>query len=153
MTAHRVHRKQYLDALFETVKDFKGDFEISSSLARYLCVLVAGFIETSVREILVDYAQETSSLNVATFVSNSLEYMRSPFMGNILDLLGSFSENWREAVKETIRKADLGQHIDAIAKNRNQIAHGAQLDITYQQVSNYYEKAVELVSVIERECC
>lgn len=153
MTNYRVHRKQYLDALFETVKGFKGDFEISSSLARYLCVLVAGFLETSIREILIDHAQKTSSVNVVTFVSNRLEHMRSPYMDNILDLLGSFSEDWKKAVKDAVRKADLGQHIDAIAKDRNEIVHGAQLDITYGQISSYYEKAVELVSIIERECC
>lgn len=153
MTTYRERRRQYLDALFRTVEDFKGEVEISSSLARYLCVLVAGYIETSLREIFMDYVQRTSSLNTANFVSARLEYMRSPFLENVLDLIRSFSENWHKAVKDAIRKAELGDYLDSIARDRNEIAHGAELDITYRQIAIYYQKAQEAVRIIETECC
>lgn len=40
--------KQRLDNLFEQISAISDNFELKAHWARYLCVLVAGFIETSI---------------------------------------------------------------------------------------------------------
>ena len=44
-----VSHKQRLDALFDKVKALDSEPELISHWSRYLCVLVSGFIEASVR--------------------------------------------------------------------------------------------------------
>ena len=47
-----VQAKDRLDYLFSRVNEFSEDLELQSHWARYLCVRVSGFIETSIRSIL-----------------------------------------------------------------------------------------------------
>ncbi len=50
-----VQAKDRLDYLFSRVNEFSEDLELQSHWARYLCVRVSGFIETSIRSILSEY--------------------------------------------------------------------------------------------------
>ena len=152
MTPYRWKRKEVLDALFITIKSFKGEDEISAQLARYLCVLVAGFLETSTREILLDYAIAESNLHVSNFVSKKMERLKSPNMDNILELAGSFNKDWSKAIKEDA-KGDLTVNINLLVTIRNKIAHGEDSDITFLSVSQYYDQVIEVIKILESHCC
>lgn len=56
-----IQAKDRLDDLFSRVNEFSGDLELQSHWARYLCVRVSGFIETSIRSILSEYARKMSA--------------------------------------------------------------------------------------------
>jgi hypothetical protein len=56
-----VSHKQRLDALFDKVEALDNDPELIAHWSRYLCVLVSGFIEASLRTILTDYVSARSS--------------------------------------------------------------------------------------------
>lgn len=83
--------KQRLDALFSQVASFASDIELQSHWARYLCILVSAFIETSLLAIYTEYANRRAQPDVASFVRSRLKGFQNPYMNKILDLTGAFN--------------------------------------------------------------
>jgi hypothetical protein len=72
MSGESTRYKNKLDALFEKVKEIQ-DMELKSEWAKYLCVLVSGYLEVSIREIHVEYARRRADENVTNYVSKTLD--------------------------------------------------------------------------------
>ena len=140
-----VRYQQRLDALFEKVKDI-SDIELQSHRARYLCILVSGYLETSVRAIYGEYNR-----NVTNYVSSKLKSFQSPKMGNILELTRAFSRQWAEEL-EVATEGELKGSVDSIVANRNNIAHGQDVGISYVTIREYYQNAVKVIELIEDQC-
>ncbi len=145
-----VSYQQRLDSLFEKVKDI-SDIELQSHWARYLCVLVSGYLETSVRVIYSEYSEKRANENVAKYVSSRLERFQSPKMGNILELTRAFNQQWAKEL-ETATEGELKESVDSIVTDRHNIAHGRDIRITYARISKYYQNAIKVVELIEEQC-
>jgi len=143
--------KQRLDNLFVRVDGFYGDEELQAHLARYLCIIVCGFLENSLRAIYGEYAQNKSHRNVANFVDNQLNRFMNPNMERILNLAGKFSQAWRIEL-ENLTKEKIKESVDSLVANRNQIAHGADVGITIRSMKRQYDDIVKLVMTIEKQC-
>lgn len=143
--------KQRLDNLFKKITAFSTDTDLQSHWARYLCILVSGFLETSVRIIYREYARKKATPQVANFVEGKLEDFQNPKMEKILQLTGLFSKEWANELRlET--EGELKDAVDSIANNRNQIAHGGSVGISYSQIKSYYDRAIEVIELIENQC-
>jgi hypothetical protein len=145
-----VRYQQRLDALFEKGKDI-SDLELQSHWARYLCILVSGYLETSVRAIYGEYTSKRADENVANYVSSRLGSFQSPKMGNILELTRAFSRQWAEEL-ENATEGELKESVDSIVANRHNIAHGRDVGISYVTIREYYQNAVKVVELIEDQC-
>jgi len=143
--------RQRLDSLIHKIDSFSGDEELQAHLAKYLCIIVCGFLETSVRAIYRDYAQKKASKYVANYVDSKLKNFQNPKMEKILSLAGAFSSIWREDLEKTTKDV-IKESIDSIVANRNVIAHGGSVGITIGSMKRYYEDAVKLINLIERQC-
>jgi hypothetical protein len=155
MTLHYWERKQSIDHLFSIIDaiihEERTDNEVKSCLAKYLCVVVSGFLETSIRDIYSDYAENKSHENVTSFVTISLKSFQSPKMGNILLLTEAFSGDWKlELEKKSI--GEIKDSIDSLVDNRHHIAHGRDVGITYDSIKKYYKNTVKLLKLIEDQC-
>ena len=117
-----VQAKDRLDGLFDKVNEFAGDLELQSHWARYLCVRVSGFIEISVRAILVEYAKNRSDRSIANYVERQLNRFQNPNMERLVQLLQSFNPAWAAELKDAT-KGEPKDAIDSIRANRNRIAH------------------------------
>lgn len=146
-----VRYQHRLDDLFKRMMVFSDDIELQSHWARYLCVLVCGFIEVSVRSIYGSYARDKAAPQVVNFVERELSGFQNPNMEKILQLAGSFSPEWRQAL-EKATNGELKDAIDSIVANRNNIAHGESVGITYARIHDYYGKATTVLDLIERQC-
>ena len=146
-----VQAKDRLDDLFNKVNEFSGDLELQSHWARYLCVRVSGFIEISVRAILVEYAKNQSAPPVANYVERQLNQFQNPNMERLLQLLQSFRSTWADELK-TATEGESKDAIDSIIANRNQIAHGENANITYVSIRRYYQNALTVIDLIEKQC-
>lgn len=146
-----VRYKQRLDHLFKQVSAFSGDIELQSHWARYLCILVSGFLETSVQAIYSQYAKERAAENVANYVTSRLRRFTNPNMEDILTLAAMFNQEWRDCL-EVATEGELKEAVDSIVANRNQIAHGANVGITYVVIKRYYQSVVKVVDLIESNC-
>ena len=145
-----VRRQQRLDDLFEKVKGV-SDLELQSHWARYLCVLVSGYLETSVRAIYSEYSSKRADGNVANYVSSRLERFQSPRMGNILELTRAFSRQWAEEL-ENATEGELKESVDSIVANRHNIAHGRDSGISYARIRENYQNAIKVIEFIEKQC-
>jgi len=146
-----VRYQKRLDHLFEKISAFPDDIELQSHWARYLCILVSGFLETSVKAIYSQYASEKAAPNVANYVTRRLERFTNPNMEDILILTGMFNEEWRKQLESTT-EGELRDAVDSIVANRNQIAHGANVGISFVTIKNYYKSVVKVVNRIESTC-
>jgi hypothetical protein len=144
-------QRQRLDELFKKVGNVGDDLEMQSHWAKYLCVLVAGFLETSLRKIYSDYARRCASSKVAYFVDTKLRPTRNLKMHGVIQLARSFSAEWGDSLVADTQ----GEHkdaVDSIVANRHLIAHGRSVEITFIRVKKYYEKALEVLELIENQC-
>jgi hypothetical protein len=146
-----VRNIQHLDDLFAKISAFSEEFELQSHWAKYLCILVSGFLETSVRIIYSDYANNKAAPNVAKYVDSSLKRFQNPDMDRILQLTGSFNSQWRETLKNATED-ELGASVNSIINNRHRIAHGLSSDITYARIQDYYKGAIRVIELIEEQC-
>lgn len=152
MRNHAVRQhKQRLDAVFEKISILTSDPEMGSHWARYLCVLVSGFLEASVRSVLHEYVKKRSSDEVVRYVEGRLRGFQNPNMQRILDLSGGFNPVWKEKL-ESATKGEMKLAVDSIVANKNKIAHGESVEITYSRVKSYYGNIVAQVDLLEEQC-
>jgi|SRR5438552_7125557 len=151
MNVHAHRYKQRLDYLFKQISALPSDPELQSHWARYLCVLVSGFIETSVIAIYTKYAEDKSTKQIASYVERQLDRFQNPTMERILSLTYSFSTDWGHELKKAT-EGELKAAIDSIVANRNNIAHGQDVTITYARIHEYYKSAVKVIEMIDKQC-
>jgi len=143
-------QKQRLDELFKAAIAV-SDIEMKSHWSRYLCVLVCGFIENSVELCLSEYSRRSASPFVSNFVSAKLRGFQNPKMGAILDLLGSFSPDWRAQI-ESATQGQLSDSVNSIVGNRHKIAHGDSVSLSIGSLTAYYKDAVAVVELLQKTC-
>ena len=146
LTAH----KQRLDALFKKVKSLGDDPEMMAHWSRYLCVLVSGFIETSIRTLVLELAQSRSCPRVSRFVGLRIKDFTNAKMNKILDLLNEFDLEWKEELRE-FAEGDLKDAVDSVVANRHQIAHGKDTGIGFVTIKDYYDRVLKVVEEVERK--
>jgi hypothetical protein len=143
--------KSRIDSLFAKVATIE-DFEVRAHWARYLCVLVSGYIETSFRAIYNQYAKDKAAPKVASYVDIQLQQFRNPNMERILTLTRSFSAQWGDAL-EKVTDGQRAAAIDSIVANRHQIAHGGLfVGITFATIEKYYKNANEVIDLVSEQC-
>ena len=146
-----VRYKMRLDSLFKKIETLSEDPELQSHWAKYLCVLVSGFLETSVRAIYGQYTQRKAASNIANYVISRLDGFQNPKMAKIINLTNSFNLEWGDSLREKT-EGELKNAIDSICANRNLIAHGRDSGITYARINDWYQDAIEVVELIEKQC-
>jgi hypothetical protein len=158
MNKEVLRHTQRLDALFQRVRELPGrmkegeEYErYQADLARYLCVLVSGYLETAMRDIYGQYAATRCSPQVLRYVNHHLGRFSNPKMGKIRALAGLFDPEWQESLGGTVDE-EIEAAIDSVVNLRNQIAHGQDTGVSYAVVADYYKKAQRLVQAIESQC-
>lgn len=143
-------QKNSLDDLFKKVSNFSSDAELSSHWARYLCVLVYGLIEITMREILFDYAKNKSAPQVANFVRSRVRGVWNWNIEKLFETIALFDPAMRTSVESLIDQ----EHKDAfnsIVGNRHKITHGESVGISFSQIQEYYGKVIKVIEIIEKE--
>jgi hypothetical protein len=146
-----VRAQQRLDHLFGQTRLVSDDIEIQSHWARYLCVVVSGFLESSVRSLYASYGRRRSSPQIAKFVDSQLKFFQNPKTEKILELAHSFDAAW-EAELRLAAEGEPKDAIDSIVANRNNIAHGESVGITFARIRRYYESSLPLLELIDQQC-
>lgn len=142
--------KGRLDNLFSLISNIQ-EVELKSHWSRYLCVLVAGFVEVSIQAIFCDYARKSSSPHVSNYVNSKLKRFTNPNMHDIVELAGTFNSRWGEILEQG-SQGELKDAVDSVMANRNQIAHGENVGISYIRIKEYYNSISKLISFVESNC-
>jgi hypothetical protein len=144
---------QRLDTLFKRVASFPKLYD-QAEWSKYLCILVSGYIETSLRVLLEEYSSNNSSTYIQNFVSKEIGNITNCKTNKIKDILSKFNPSWgTDFITQIANKSriadEIKNSIDSIVANRHKIAHGENTGISYSTVKNYYENVKKAVEVLE----
>lgn len=145
------HRKKVNYLLKNVPKDDSGSLEIQSHWARYTCIVMYGYIEDSIREILKSYADDRCPRELMNYISSQLGGFQSANVDNILRLLASFDKGWESAMNEFIDE-ERRAAINSVVGNRHRIAHGLDVSVTVHQLSQWYPKISEVIDTLTVIC-
>jgi len=144
--------RQRLDAAFDRVKGINpDDLELRSDFARYLCVLVSGYLENAVAELALEHARNSGGPTLQRFVDQRTRHFTNANSQKLKDLLGSFDPDWREAL-DAFAVDGIKDAVDGVVDLRNKIAHGESIGITFQRVSEYYSRVQKVVDYVADLC-
>lgn len=143
--------RQQLDATFARARALGDDIELQSDLARYLCVLVSGFLEQAVVELVLEHTRSRAAPSVQLYVESQLRRFTGAKAKRLVELLGSFDTEWRVHLEGFLvdeRKAA----VDSIVDLRNSIAHGRSVGVTLSRVGDYYGEIRVVVDRVADLC-
>jgi hypothetical protein len=130
--------------------------EISSDLAKFLCIRISAFLEVSIRQICEDYFTRHSAAGskLEFYAKEQWKHAKrgkSASREMIIGVLAEFDKGWANDFKnvQVPRQTDLQGAIDSIIENRNQIAHGEDSNITLTELESYFDKVVEVIEKFE----
>jgi hypothetical protein len=133
-----------LDATLERAPAATADIEVQADFAKYFVILISGFLENCLVALLLDVAQRRSAPEIAFFVERQLDYWTNPNCEKIIQLLGDFSPDWREAAFAHLvdqRK----EALNSLLALRNKIAHGESVGTSLAQAKAYYTTVLDIV--------
>lgn len=139
--------KQKIDNIFSLTKIIVDD-ETKSALSKYLCILVSGYIELNLKEIILEYATTKSSPTIQNYIEFSIQNMTNLKTSKIIENLKRFNLDWGTQLEDKIN-SEQKDAIDAIVANRNNIAHGKDVGISYSRIGDYYNRTQEVIKIIE----
>jgi hypothetical protein len=143
-------QRKRLDAVFGRVP--KGaDPELLSDFARYLCVLVAGFLEQALIEIVLEHVRAHSHESVLRHVERRIRRFTSANSQNLIKLLGSFDPDWRTDL-EAYLVDEYKDAVDGVVALRHTVAHGRFTGVTMTGVQNYYSRVKQVVEHCANLC-
>ena len=128
------------------------DNDVQAHWGRYMCIMVAGFLENALQEIYKDFVNISNNENVARYASKQIGRTTNPDGRRFIQTAREFSETWRNELRQFIARDGRREAIDAIMKNRNSIAHGGQSVMSPRDVKIYLDKGIEVVDFIENQC-
>jgi hypothetical protein len=140
-------QKQRIDELFSLASGLTP--EIQAHWSRYLCIMVAGFLEVSVQAIYSEYARGKAHPNVVNYVERRMRGFQNPNMQRIGEVARSFSVEWGAELE---KEATIRDSVNSILNNRNQIAHGRSTDVTIGRLRPWYVDTVRLVEIMKVQC-
>ena len=143
--------KQRLDATFERTQGVGLNTELQSDVARYLCVLVSGYIEKAVVEFVLEHARQRGAPTLQRFVEQKTKTFANPTASKIQNLLGSFDPEWQLELKEFL-VGEPKDAVDSIVALRNIIAHGGAVGLTYSSIRDYYKQAQRVIDQVAELC-
>jgi hypothetical protein len=141
---------EVLDAAFERVKRIDiSEFELRADFSRYLCVLVSGYLEQSLRNAAAEYVRFRASPTVANFAIKSTDRISNLNTDRILGFLISFDPSW-EVPLNALLVDEVKDAINSVVALRHGIAHGQPGDLTYERIARYYGQVKRAIAEIEK---
>lgn len=144
------HQKR-IQTAFARASLLRDDQELLADFAKYLCIIVSGFIEKSLMEIVLEHARRTGAPSLQKFVEHKTSRFTSANSENILKLLGSFDSHWRSQVEKLLID-EYKAAFDSIVDLRHQIAHGKSVGVTYVRVNKYFRDVIFMIDRIQNIC-
>lgn len=145
--AEVARRRQRLSALFAAIDGVGLGPELTAHYSRYLCVLVSGYAEQSVKELVVQYCRTQSSEPIQRYVGTQLRRLRNIDLEKLRQLVESFRVEWWAELE--MKRSDELSAFGSIATVRNAISHGGETGITMGVVKQYFD---QISTVLEDLC-
>jgi len=136
-----------LDKVFCSTGKITDD-EIKSHLSRYLCVLTSGYIEESFKIIIQEYVKKRANLNISNYIISSSKQITNLNSEKIGVILNYFNSGWKDNFETEITEEEKDA-INSVLANRNLIAHGNNVGVSFVNVSTWYKYTKSVVLKIK----
>lgn len=137
-----------LDKLFiEVSKLDEGDIN-KAHLSRYLCVRTSGYLESVIRNLIVNYCDGTSPREIENYLTTRTKYITNLEYRKILSLLAEFSTDWKDTFELKVNDEQRSS-LNSVVSNRNSIAHGNTDSITFRNMKEYYSHVKEVADILK----
>lgn len=152
---HNSHDKyrSRIDHLLKSYAAEDSTPEAQAHNAKYLAVLVSGYLEQAIKELLLQYASKGARKQISRYVEETWPISKNMNTDNIKTILGQFNSSWSEDFLEWLNgKVDRKNDINSIVSWRNSIAHGQESKtngVTLVSVRKAFSTVSELVSFID----
>jgi len=138
--------------------DGPASIELDAHWAKYACVLVSGYMEKSVMELLLSYAILKSENRVSFYIEKTWPKSKNMNSTNVIALVGNFDAGWGIEISNWLGNGDQSNKsiIDGIITTRNNIAHGSESNtngVTINSVKSQFETAKGLITKLEDLIC
>jgi hypothetical protein len=130
-----------------------SDPEEQAHNAKYLAVLVSGYLEQAIKELLLQYASKGSRSQISKYIEKTWPISKNMKADNIETILSQFDSTWGNEFQAWLRLDELRKgHINSIVEWRNSIAHGQESNttgVTLVSVRSAFSTIRDLVSFID----
>ena len=128
-----------------------ADLELQAHWARYACVLSAGLMENAVIILYSNFISLNAKRPVANYSIVQIAKVQNPKTKRFIEIARAFKNAWADDLEKFVEQDGRKEAIDAIMANRHLIAHGKSSGITVAMVSDYLNKAEEVLEFIEKQ--
>jgi hypothetical protein len=128
-------REQKLQSLFRLIDGQSLDAELGSHYARYFCVLIAGFAEQALKELISEHARAKASAPVHRFVELNVNKVWGINQSKLREVLDSFDLAWYEGLEGSMPQEISSLH--SVGKLRDNISHGNDGGVTIETMRQY----------------
>lgn len=153
MTAPTPARDSYRARLNELAQRSPEDSEDQAHWAKYLSVLISGYLEQSIKDVLFEYTAAYQAIRLGKYIEDTWPKSRGMKTSNILLILKQFDESWGESFLAWLNDNDqYKDKINSLIQNRHDIAHGKEANttnVTLPSARTKLEIAFDLVDFLE----
>lgn len=159
MAARVANRIRYRQRIAELLKkdvsaaeDIALELELQAHWAKYNCVLISGFLEQAIKEILLEHVTANSQTRVRRYVETGWPNSKNMKADAIHDILDQFDTAWGVKFDSWIKTDERKKEVNEIIKWRNDIAHGNEANtnnVTRGSVASKFKIACELIDFVE----
>lgn len=129
-----------------------SELEIKAHWAKYACVLISGYIEQAVKEIVLEHVSATSTQRVRKYVEKTWPNSQNMRCNTISNILENLDAVWSERFDGWVNQNERKKELNEIIAWRNDIAHGKEANtnnVTLGSVSTKFRIACELIDFPE----
>lgn len=141
--------RQRLDETFKRYAELPANTELQSDYARYLCVLVAGYVEQAVQELTIARCRRQASPSVQRYANGQLRRLQNVNPAKLSQTLASFEPKLAQDLESTF--APELDALSSLVANRHAIAHGGSVGNSYTRVKEAYDLIQTLIDWIVGE--
>lgn len=131
-------RRQRLVALLGAIDGAGLGAELTGHYARYLCVLVSGYAEQSIKELVAQHCRARSSESIQRYVGKQVGWLRNIDLEKLKQLIESFDLEWWRTLSHS--RPDELEAFGSVAAVRNSISHGGDGSITIATLTQYFNQ-------------
>ncbi|WP_025146616.1 HEPN domain-containing protein [Pedobacter jeongneungensis] len=126
------------------------DLELKSHLSKYLCILISGFIENYIKELVLNLHERNCKKEISKFITSKVRGLTNLDDPKLIAFLETFNEEWARRYKAE-RNDEMEAALNNIYAQRNAIAHGnaSNSNITYLSIVKYFTLIKELLNILK----
>ncbi len=121
---------------------------MQSRLAQLVAIWASGYLESTVREVVLEYVRGKAHPKIVNYVSSTLDRFANPRMEKILELVGRIDP---DASKELgkFAEGEIQASVNSIVSQRHRIAHGRPSQLSMAQIEDYFRSARRLCGKLD----